>query len=77
MSGHDIESRLASVRERVANAASRVGRKPEEITLLGVAKRKPPGLIVAAARKPKAPALLTAAASSGVATQPIPVWMIG
>ncbi len=49
-SGHDIERRLASVRERMAAAASRVGRKPEEITLLGVAKRKRPELIVAAIR---------------------------
>ena len=35
------------------------------------------GRSVAAARKPKAPAFETAATSSGVATQPIPVWMIG
>jgi pyridoxal phosphate enzyme (YggS family) len=49
-SGHDIERRLASVRERMAAAAMRVGRKPEEITLLGVAKRKRPELIVAAVR---------------------------
>ena len=49
-SGHDIERRLASVRERIAAAASRVGRKPEEITLVGVAKRKRPELIVAAVR---------------------------
>ena len=47
---HDIEGRLASVRERIADAASRAGRRPEEITLLGVAKRKPPELIVAAVR---------------------------
>jgi hypothetical protein len=45
-----MEHRLASVRERMAAAAHRVGRKPEEITLLGVAKRKPPELIVAAVR---------------------------
>ena len=38
MTAHDIESRLASVRERVADAALRAGRKPEEITLVGVAK---------------------------------------
>ena len=50
MSGHDIESRLASVRERVVDAATRVGSKPEEITLVGVAKRKPAELIVAAVR---------------------------
>ncbi len=47
---HDIESRLASVRERVADAALCAGRKPEEITLVGVAKRKRPELIVAAVR---------------------------
>jgi pyridoxal phosphate enzyme (YggS family) len=50
MSGHDIESRLASVRERIADAAARVGRKPEAITLVGVAKRKSAELIVAAVR---------------------------
>jgi pyridoxal phosphate enzyme (YggS family) len=50
LTGHDIESRLASVRKRVADAALRAGRKPEEITLLGVAKRKRPELIVAAVR---------------------------
>jgi pyridoxal phosphate enzyme (YggS family) len=46
----EIESRLASVRERIADAALRAGRKAEEITLLGVAKRKRPELIVAAVR---------------------------
>jgi pyridoxal phosphate enzyme (YggS family) len=49
-SSHDIERRLASVRERIAAAALRAGRSPEEITLLGVAKRKRPELIVAAVR---------------------------
>jgi hypothetical protein len=49
-SGGEIERRLASVRERMAAAALGVGRKPEEITLLGVAKRKSPELIVAAVR---------------------------
>jgi pyridoxal phosphate enzyme (YggS family) len=49
-SSHDIESRLASVRERIASAAARVGRQPTEITLVGVAKRKRPELIVAAVR---------------------------
>lgn len=48
--GRDIERRLESVRKRMAAAALRVGRKPEEITLLGVAKRKRPELIVAAVR---------------------------
>lgn len=46
----EIESRLLSVRERIAAAAARVDRKPTEITLLGVAKRKRPELIVAAVR---------------------------
>ena len=46
----EIESRLTSVRERIAAAAARVGREPEEITLLGVAKRKRAELIVAAVR---------------------------
>ncbi len=50
MTGHDIESRLASVRKRMADAALRVGRQPEEITLVGVSKRKCPELIVAAVR---------------------------
>jgi pyridoxal phosphate enzyme (YggS family) len=49
-SGHEIENRLASVRARIAVAATRVGRNSEEITLLGVAKRKRPELIVAAVR---------------------------
>jgi hypothetical protein len=35
------------------------------------------GFITAAARKPNAPALHDAATSSGRATQPIAVWMIG
>jgi len=47
-SAHDIESRLASVRKRITAAALRAGRRAEEITLLGVAKRKRPELIVAA-----------------------------
>jgi len=50
LTGCDIESRLASVRERVADAALRAGRKPEEVTLIGVTKRKRPELIVAAVR---------------------------
>jgi len=49
-SGTDIESRLASLRERIAAAAARVGRKPTEITLVGVAKRKRAELVVAAVR---------------------------
>jgi len=49
-SGREIEGRLASVRERIASAAARAGRKPAEITLVGVAKRKPPELVAAAVR---------------------------
>lgn len=33
--------RLAQVRERIAQAAARVGRDPGEVTLLGVSKRQP------------------------------------
>jgi len=36
----DARRRLASVRERIARAAERVGRDPGEITLVGVAKRQ-------------------------------------
>lgn len=36
----EIGERLATVRARIARAAERAGRKPEEITLVGVAKRK-------------------------------------
>jgi len=46
----DIERRLASVRNRMAAAARRAGRRPEEIHLIGVAKRKRPELITAAVR---------------------------
>lgn len=49
-SGREIEVRLASVRERVAHAALRVGRKPDEIAIVAVAKRKSPERIVAAVR---------------------------
>ncbi len=41
------------------------------------ARRPRRRVITAAARNPKAPALLVPATSSGVATQPIAVWMIG
>ncbi len=49
-SDREIENRLASVLERVAQAAVRAGRKPDEITLLGVAKRKGAERIAAAVR---------------------------
>lgn len=38
---HVIGARLAAVRERTANAASRAGRKPELVTLIAVAKNHP------------------------------------
>ena len=37
----DIRSRLAIVRERIARAADRSGRNPEDITLIGVSKTFP------------------------------------
>jgi len=46
----EIASRLSRVRERVATAAERAGRKPEEIELVGVAKRKSSELIAEAVR---------------------------
>jgi pyridoxal phosphate enzyme (YggS family) len=46
----DVGARLAAVRERVARAAERVRRRPEEITVVGVAKRKPAELVAAAVR---------------------------
>ena len=46
----EIASRITRVRERVATAAARVGRKPEEIALVGIAKRKSSELIAAAVR---------------------------
>jgi pyridoxal phosphate enzyme (YggS family) len=36
----ETADRLAAVRERIANAAARAGRHPDEITLVGVSKRK-------------------------------------
>ena len=43
-----IAERLATVRQRIAAAAERAGRDPEQITLLGVAKRKSAEQIAAA-----------------------------
>ena len=37
----ELALRLAAVRERIARAAARAGRRPEEITLVGVGKRQP------------------------------------
>ncbi|HKJ94084.1 MAG TPA: YggS family pyridoxal phosphate-dependent enzyme [Gammaproteobacteria bacterium] len=46
----DIESRLARVRERIATAARRFGRPPEDVHLLAVSKRQPVAAIAAAVR---------------------------
>ena len=46
----ELASRLSTVRKRVAAAAQRAGRKPEEIALIGVAKRKSAELTVTAVR---------------------------
>ena len=45
-----VAERLAGVRQRIAAAARRAGRRPEEVALLGVAKRQPAGRVVAAVR---------------------------
>ncbi len=41
----DIKSNLARLQERIASAAARAGRKPEEITLVAVTKTFPPPVI--------------------------------
>jgi hypothetical protein len=46
----DLADRLADARERVASAALRARRDPEDITLVGVAKRKPAELVATAVR---------------------------
>jgi pyridoxal phosphate enzyme (YggS family) len=45
-----IAGRLAAVRERIADAARRAGRDPDEIRLVGVSKRFPAADVVAAVR---------------------------
>jgi pyridoxal phosphate enzyme (YggS family) len=50
MSDAAVAERLAEVRERIAAAARRAGRRPEEIVLVGVAKRQPAANVVAAVR---------------------------
>ncbi len=45
-----IAQRLAEVRERIARAAARAGRSPEEITLVAVSKGHPPEAVVEAYR---------------------------
>ncbi|MBW2313544.1 MAG: YggS family pyridoxal phosphate-dependent enzyme [Deltaproteobacteria bacterium] len=44
----EVAERLAGVRERIARAAARAGRDPDEVALVGVSKRKPAEAIVAA-----------------------------
>jgi hypothetical protein len=43
--GSLIRDRLAQVQERIARAAERAGRRPEELTLIGVSKVMPAALI--------------------------------
>ena len=45
-----VAERLARVRERVAQAAARAGRRPEDVTILGVSKRIPAEQVAAAVR---------------------------
>ncbi len=47
---HDIAEHLADVRSRVARAVRQAGQKPEDVTLVGVAKRQPVEAVVAAVR---------------------------
>jgi PLP dependent protein len=42
-----LAARLAAVQERIARAAARAGRRPEEITLVGVSKRQPAEAVAA------------------------------
>ncbi len=44
----DIAANLARVRERIASAAIRAGRKPEDVTLVAVSKTKPVDAVLAA-----------------------------
>jgi pyridoxal phosphate enzyme (YggS family) len=41
MSAQDIRRNLERIRERIANAAQRAGRRADEITLIGVSKTRP------------------------------------
>jgi pyridoxal phosphate enzyme (YggS family) len=45
----DIPTRLAAVRDRIANAAVRAGRKPEDVRLIAVSKTHPIEAVLAAA----------------------------
>jgi PLP dependent protein len=44
----DIATNLERVRQQIADAAIRAGRKPEEVSLIGVSKTHPPEAVVAA-----------------------------
>lgn len=48
MSEQTIQTKLHQIEERIARAAERVGRRPEEITLIGVSKTHPASAIRAA-----------------------------
>jgi pyridoxal phosphate enzyme (YggS family) len=43
-----VAERFAAARERIAEAARRAGRRPEEITLVGASKRQAPERVIAA-----------------------------
>jgi pyridoxal phosphate enzyme (YggS family) len=45
---NDLKTNLSSVQERIAAAAARAGRDPEDITLVAVSKMEPPDVIMAA-----------------------------
>lgn len=45
-----LRERIGSVRDRIARAAARVGRAPDEVTLVGVGKRHPASRVAAAVR---------------------------
>jgi len=45
MASSEIETQLASLRDRIAAAAREVGRDPATITLVGIAKTKPTALV--------------------------------
>jgi pyridoxal phosphate enzyme (YggS family) len=40
-----IASRVAAVRERIARAAARAGRSPDDVTLIAVSKTQPPEVV--------------------------------
>ena len=44
----DVAANLVRVREQIAEACGQAGRRPEEVTLVGVSKTHPPEAVVAA-----------------------------